>query len=154
MKKICILIPLILIVSVLCGCSKPLVMQDVENIVSVDFYFSEGNEYNYSFDLEKGVFRTSADKKPLDDSPEYELNQSEIDAIRNSIEPVRKWPYDYHYARLFARYLPRYYKLTINYADGTQLVFNGSSDGTKWPEGFEELKETFDSIALERLYEK
>lgn len=160
MKKTNILLSLVLIFSMLCGCTRPLAMQDVKNIVSVDYSFGKLNSYSYySFDLEGGVFRARTDQaatanKPLDDSPEYELKQSEIENIRNSIESVRKWPSDYKCAPLFGRYLPQYYKLTINYADGTECVFNGSSDGAKWPEGFEELSETFDSIAFDRLKRK
>ena len=135
-------------------------MQDVKNIVSVDYYFGKGTSHNYySFDLERGVFRARTDlsridNKPLDDSPEYDLKQSEIDTIRNSIEPVRKWPFNYKHSSL-GRNLPHYYEITINYADGTQHVFTGTSaNGTEWPEGFEELRTTFDSIAFARLNEK
>ena len=160
MKKTNILLSLILIFSLLCGCTRPLAMQDVKNIVSVDYSHGKGGSYNYySFDIERGVFRARADiartdNNPLDDSPEYELKQTEIEAIRDSIEPVGKWPSNYKHSSL-GKNLPHYYSLTIKYADGTQRVFTGTSaNGTEWPEGFEELKRTFDGITFGRLYEK
>ena len=146
MKRIITYISLILVISFLCGCSKPVGFQDVENIVSVDFFFDDGGEYNYSFDLEKGVF--SADC--LDESMEYTLEQTEIEAIRVAIEPARGWSGDYRHSSGGFNYLQRY-SIVLTYADGTECVLNGTSaNGRKWPDGFEELKSTLDDIVQAR----
>lgn len=154
MKKLYSLISLLFIFSILCGCSRPLFLQDVNNIVTVDYSFNDGNEYHYSFDLEKGSFHARLDDKDLDASPEYELEQSEIDAIRNSIVPLKKWPFEYKKTAL-GLVRTQTYTIAINYADGSSRVFKGeTADGAEWPEGFDELRTTFDGIALKRLKEK
>ena len=149
MKRIIALLSLILVLSAFCGCSGPPVgFQDVENIATVDFMFDDGGKYNYSFDLESGVF--SADC--LDESTEYVLEQTEIEAIRAAIEPAGKWPGDFRYSSAGYNY-PQRYNMVITYADGTECVLTGvSSNGSNWPEGFEELKSTLDGIVQARVY--
>jgi hypothetical protein len=57
MRRIIVSISIILIITILCGCSGPAGFQDVQNIVSVDYQFEGYQSFNhYSFDLENGVF--------------------------------------------------------------------------------------------------
>ena len=138
----------------LVGCSEPSGFQDVENITSIDYYFDNGNNrYNYSFDLEKGVFYFCFDFEKLEDSPEYKLEKSENEAIRETLGPAGKWIGDYRYTSAGRNY-PQSYNIVINFADGTNCVFKGTSaNGKKWPKGFEELKSTLDGIVQKRVEE-
>ena len=146
-KKAIVFLSVILVISILCGCSGPTGFQDVKNISSVVYFYDDGDTYNYSFDLEKGVF--SADCL---EATEYELDRSEIDAIRKSIEPVSKWNDDFKFSYITPHYSYYHtYKIVIKYVDGTSCVLNGTSEnGGKWPEGFVELKATLDGIVQAR----
>ncbi len=152
MKKLIAFLTAVLVLSAFCGCSGPPVgFQDVENIAIVDFSFDDGNsKYSYSFDLENGVFTADC----LDGTTEYVLEQEEIEAIRDSIVPAAQWPGDYRRSSTGYSY-PQNYTIVMTYADGTNCVLKGtSSNGRKWPEGFNELKSTFDSIVQVRLESK
>lgn len=144
-------ISLILVFSMLCGCgnSGQASFQDVENIVSVEFYYDNGRQYNYSFDLENGILTSDT----LDESGEYELEQEEIDVIRAAIVPAGKWTGDFRLGSGGLNY-PERFNMTITYADGTSCFFKGeSANGSRWPEGFTEMKSTFDDIVRARRYE-
>ena len=147
-KKAIFFISAILVVSMLCGCTGPTGFQDVQNIAFVEYSYDDPEKYNYSFDLDRGVF--SADCL---EEPEYELEQSEIDAIRSSIEPAGKWDDDFKFSYLTPHYsYYQSYNIVIKYADGTSCVLTGSSEnGGKWPDGFVELKATLDGIVQSRL---
>ena len=150
-KRLIGFMSLILVFSMLCGCgnSGQASFQDVENIVSVEFYYDNGREYNYSFDLEKGVLTSDS----LKDSKEYVLEQEEIDAIRAAIVPAGKWTGDYKHGSSGLNY-PERFNMTITYADGTSCSFKGeSANGSRWPEGFNEMKSTFDDIVRAKRYE-
>ena len=160
MKKIIAVLSILLIIPVLCGCLLSSDFRDVNKISTIDFSFSDetaGYEH-YLFDLDGGVFRARLDKESLEDSPAYELEQSEIDTIRNSFEPARKWSSDYKHKPLVdLEYGPAdpTYRIVIEYSDGTSSVLNGSSKhGEKWPDGFVEIKSTLDDIANARIYEE
>ena len=167
MKRI-VFLSMILMFSLLCGCSKPILpvrpagFQDVENIATIDYIFTgPGYEYNYSFDLERGVFYFCYQFENLEDSPEYELEQSEIDAIRTAVERVEKWPGEYKNKPLISLGMGTWSgqacKIDIRYFDGTNCVFDGRVEGPdeenfEWPDGFEDLRSTFDGIVQNRLY--
>jgi len=166
MKRIAVL-SMILIFSLLCACSRPIEpagpvgFQNVGKITTVEYIYAVyGKEYNYSFDLERGVFRFSYEYESLGDSPEYELEQSEIDAIRAAITPAEKWPAEYKKEPVFigmGTVTGATYKIDIKYTDGTVCVLDGRITGADeesliLPEGFEELRSTFDGIVEKRLY--
>ncbi len=139
---------LILSVFLLCGCVGPPVgYQDVENMTALDFSYDSGNrKYNYSFDLVRGVFCVHFENGDQEDPVEYELAQTDIEAIRNSLRPAGKWTGDFHHSSPGLNY-PHNYTIDITYSDDTDCVLKGvSANGSKWPEGFEELKSTLDGI--------
>ena len=158
MRKIIASISIILVFTILCGCSglsRPEGFQDVQNIVSVDYQFadSQTSDDHYSFDLERGVFRFTRDADR--NSPEYELEQSDIESIRSAFEPAENWAQHYNYS-YFSTAMTMYYsyKIDIEYSDGTHCVLEGTAmstgdwqaSNTKWPKGFEELKILLDGI--------
>ena len=158
MRRIIVSISIILIITILCGCSgisRPEGFQDVQNIVSVDYQFGDFQNFDdhYSFDLERGVFRFTRDADG--NSPEYELEQSDIESIRSAFEPAENWAQHYNYS-YFSTAMTMYYsyKIDIEYSDGTHCVLEGTaqstgdwqSSNTKWPQGFEELKILLDGI--------
>ena len=109
MRKIIASISIILVFTILCGCSgisRPEGFQDVQNIVSVDYQFadSQTSDDHYSFDLERGVFRFTRDadrnspEYELEQSDEYELKQSDIESIRSAFEPAENWAQHYKYS--------------------------------------------------------
>ena len=158
MRKIIASISIILVFTIMCGCSglsRPEGFQDVQNIVSVDYQFadSQTSDDHYSFDLERGVFRFTRDADR--NSPEYELEQSDIESIRSAFEPAENWAQHYNYS-YFSTAMTMYYsyKIDIEYSDGTHCILEGTamspgdwqSSNTKWPKGFEELKILLDGI--------
>ena len=158
MRKIIASISIILVFTILCGCSgisRPEGFQDVQNIVSVDYQFGDFQNFDdhYSFDLERGVFRFTRDADRY--SPEYELKQSDIESIRSAFEPAENLAQHYNYS-YFSTAMTMYYsyKIDIEYSDGTHCVLEGTaqstgnwqSSNTKWPQGFEELKILLDGI--------
>lgn len=158
MRRIIVSISIILIITILCGCSgisRPEGFQDVQNIVSVDYQFGDFQNFDdhYLFDLERGVFRFTHDA--YRNSPEYELEQSDIESIRSAFEPAENWAQHYNYS-YFSTAMTMYYsyKIDIEYSDGTHCVLEGTaqstgnwqSSNTKWPQGFEELKILLDGI--------
>ena len=158
MRKIIASISIILVFTILCGCSgisRPEGFQDVQNIVSVDYQFGDFQNFDdhYSFDLERGVFRFTHDA--YRNSPEYELEQSDIESIRSAFEPAENWAQHYNYS-YFSTAMTMYYsyKIDIEYSDGTHCILEGTamspgdwqSSNTKWPKGFEELKILLDGI--------
>ena len=158
MRKIIASISIILVFTILCGCSgisRPEGFQDVQNIVSVDYQFGDFQNFDdhYSFDLERGVFCFTCDADG--NSPEYELEQSDIESIRSAFEPAENWALHYNYS-YFSTAMTMYYsyKIDIEYSDGTHCVLEGTaqstgnwqSSNTKWPQGFEELKILLDGI--------
>ena len=155
MRRIIVSISIILIITILCGCSGPAGFQDVQNIVSVDYQFEGYQSFNhYSFDLENGVF--SFTHNSTGDLPEYELEQSEIETIRNSIKPTGVWNANYNYQSP-GSHLSNHgdrlsYDIVITYADGTSCELKGESSGEKMPKGFDELRSSFDSIVALREF--
>ena len=158
MRKIIASISIILVFTILCGCSgisRPEGFQDVQNIVSVDYQFGDFQNFDdhYSFDLERGVFRFTRDADR--NSPEYELEQSDIESIRSAFEPAENWAQHYNYS-YFSTAMTMYYsyKIDIEYSDGTHCILEGTAmstgdwqaSNTKWPKGFEELKILLDGI--------
>ena len=158
MRKIIASISIILVFTILCGCSgisRPEGFQDVQNIISVDYQFGDFQNFDdhYSFDLERGVFRFTRDADR--NSPEYELEQSDIESIRSAFEPAENWAQHYNYS-YFSTAMTMYYsyKIDIEYSDGTHCVLEGTAmstgdwqaSNTKWPKGFEELKILLDGI--------
>lgn len=166
MKKIASL-SMVLTFLFLCACSRlsepagPVGFQNVGNIATVDYIYAVyGKEYNYSFDLDSGVFYFCYKYENMEDSPEYELEQSEIDAIKAAIAPAEKWPAEYKNRPVFigmGTIIEAGYNIDIKYTDGTNCVLVGSSTGADeesfiFPEGFEELRSTLDGIVEKRLY--
>ena len=159
MRKISASISIILVFTILCGCSgisRPEGFQDVQNIISVDYQFGDFQNFDdhYSFDLERGVFRFTRDANR--NSPEYELEQSEIETIRNSIKPTGVWNANYNYQSP-GSHLSNHgdwlsYDIVITYADGTSCELKGESSGEKMPKGFDELRSSFDSIVALREF--
>lgn len=166
MRKTIASISIILVFTILCGCSglsRPEGFQDVQNIVSVDYQFGDFQNFDdhYSFDLERGVFRFTRDadrnspEYELEQSDEYELKQSDIESIRSAFEPAENWAQHYKYS-YFSTAMTKYisYKIDIEYSDGTHCILEGTamstgdwqSSNTKWPKGFEELKILLDGI--------
>ena len=139
----------------LCGCNGPAGFQNVENIVSIDYSYNSYTSSNYyTFDLDRKVFCFSH-SSTQENLLEYDLNQSEIEAIRNAFVPVEKWVSDYQYKSLGGSIKNdnwQYYDIVINYADGTSCVLKGTSSGEKMPKGFEELNSTLDGIVNSREY--
>ena len=134
MRKIIASISIILVFTILCGCSglsRPEGFQDVQNIVSVDYQFGDFQNF------------------------EYELKQSDIESIRSAFEPAENWAQHYKYS-YFATAMTKYisYKIDIEYSDGTHCILEGTAmstgdwqaSNTKWPKGFEELKILLDGI--------
>ena len=155
MRKILASISIILVLTILCGCSGPAGFQDVQNIVSIDYQFEGYQTTNYySFDLERGVF--SYTNKSANNSPEYELEQSEVETIRNSIKLAGEWNVNYNYQSL-GSHLSNHgdwlsYDIVITYADGTSCELKGNSSGEKMPKGFDELRSAFDGIVALREF--
>ena len=158
MRRIIVSISIILIITILCGCSgisRPEGFQYVQNIVSVDYQFGDFQNFDdhYSFDLERGVFCFTCDADG--NSPEYELEQSDIESIRSAFEPAENWAQHYKYS-YFSTAMTKYisYKIDIEYSDGTHCILEGTAmstgdwqaSNTKWPQGFEELKILLDGI--------
>lgn len=158
MRKIIASISIILVFTILCGCSgisRPEGFQDVQNIISVDYQFGDFQNFDdhYSFDLERGVFCFTCDADG--NSPEYELEQSDIESIRSAFEPAENWAQHYNYS-YFSTAMTMYYsyKIDIEYSDGTHCILEGTAmstgdwqaSNTKWPQGFEELKILLDGI--------
>ena len=171
MRKTIASISIILVFTILCGCSglsRPEGFQDVQNIVSVDYQFadSQTSDDHYSFDLERGVFRFTRDadrnspEYELEQSDEYELKQSDIESIRSAFEPAENWAQHYKYS-YFSTAMTQYisYKIDIEYSDGTHCILEGTamspgdwkSSNTKWPKGFEELKILLDGIVSQAV---
>ena len=109
MRKIIASISIILVFTILCGCSgisRPEGFQDVQNIISVDYQFGDFQNFDdhYLFDLERGVFRFTRDadrnspEYELEQSDEYELKQSDIESIRSAFEPAENWAQHYKYS--------------------------------------------------------
>lgn len=156
MRKVAIVIlATMILLSLLCGCSGPAGFQDVENIVSIAYSYNSYTSSNYyTFDLNRKVFGFSHSSSQ-EDLEEYELEQTEIEAIRNAFVPVEKWVSDYQYKSLGGSIKNdnwKYYEIVINYADGTSCVLKGTSSGEKMPKGFEELNSTLDGIVHSREY--
>lgn len=155
MRRIIASISIMLVLTILCGCSGPAGFQDVQNIVSVDYQFEGYQSFNhYSFDLKRGVFSFTHDS--ANNSPEYKLEQSEIETIRNSIKPAGMWSANYNYQSL-GSHLSNHgdwlsYNIVITYADGTSCELQGNSSGEKMPKGFDELRSAFDSIVALREF--
>ena len=163
MRKKIASISIILVFTILCGCSglsRPEGFQDVQNIVSVDYQFGDFQNFDdhYLFDLERGVFRFTHDA--YRNSPEYELKQSDIESIRSAFEPAENWAQHYKYS-YFSTAMTKYisYKIDIEYSDGTHCILEGTamstgdwqSSNTKWPKGFEELKILLDGIVSQAV---
>ncbi len=57
MRKILASISIILVLTILCGCSGPAGFQDVQNIVSIDYQFEGYQTTNYySIDLDLVIY--------------------------------------------------------------------------------------------------
>ena len=154
-KVIIVILSVIISLSLLCGCYGSTGFQNVENIVSIDYSYNSCNNSNYyTFDLDRKVCSFSHSRSE-DNLSEYELEQSEIEAIRNALVPAGKWNPDYQ--NNSGGGFPQNdswqdYEIVINYADGRSCVLKGTSKGKKMPKGFDELNSTLDEMIHIREY--
>lgn len=148
---------MMLVIAMLCGCMETSGFQDVNNIATIDYSFSdEYSEKHYLFDLDKGVlFAAFGSSERVEDCPELKLEKSEIETIRKLMAPSKTWNgyKDKPLIDLDSRAVYHNYEIVIGYSDGTSWSLSGySKNGAKWPKGFEQLKSTLDEIVEPKIY--